>query len=94
MSLPDLVADNEAIKHCNHRIHIIMLLLTIFITLFYLYLGIGLLFGLWFVFKGVDQVDEQMHGTTWRTRLLLLPGTAALWVVLLNKWLKTRKHGS
>ncbi len=64
------------------------------ILTFYLYFGTGLFFGLWFVFKGVDQVDEQMHGTTWRTRLLLLPGTAALWVVLFNKWLKTRKHGS
>ncbi len=62
------------------------------LLLFYLYLGIGLLFGLWFVFKGVDQVDEQMHGAFWRTRLLLLPGTVGLWVVLLNKWLKARKH--
>lgn len=62
------------------------------VLLFYCYLGIGLLFGLWFVFKGVDQIDEQMHGASWRTRLLLLPGTVGLWVVLLNKWLKTRKH--
>lgn len=69
-----------------------MTFLTLLITLFYLYLGIGLLFGVWFVFKGVDKIDEQMHGTSWRTRLLLLPGTVGLWVVLLNKWLKTRKH--
>lgn len=71
-----------------------MTFLTILIRILYLYLGVGLLFGLWFVFKGVDRIDDQMHGTTWRTRLLLLPGTAGLWVVLLNKWLKTRKHDS
>lgn len=62
--------------------------------LFYGYLGLGLIFGLWFVFKGADQLDDQMHGVSWRTRLLLLPGSIALWGVLLNKWLKFRKHGS
>lgn len=71
-----------------------MTFLSLLITLFYIYLGIGVLFGFWFVFKGVDQLDEQMQGTTWRTRLLLLPGAAALWVILWSKWLKTRKHGS
>ncbi len=62
--------------------------------LFYAYLGLGLLFGLWFVFKGADQLDGSMHGAHWATRLLLLPGATALWIVLFNKWLKYRKHGS
>jgi uncharacterized membrane protein YphA (DoxX/SURF4 family) len=60
----------------------------------YLYFVLGLLFGLWFVFKGVDSIDHQMEGTTWITRLILLPGTVALWVILLYKWLKSSKHGS
>jgi hypothetical protein len=64
------------------------------ILIFYLYLAKGLLFGLWFVFSGIEQVDEQMKGASWRTRLLLLPGTVALWIVFLQKWLKTRDHGS
>lgn len=60
----------------------------------YAYLGLGLIFGLWFVFKGAEQMDKNMHGTSRATRLLLLPASIALWVVLLNKWLKQKKHGS
>lgn len=67
----------------------------LFVNLFYLYLGLGLLFALWFLFSGaIRRIDHQMQGASWRVRLLLLPGTAALWVVLLLKWLKTAKHGS
>lgn len=60
----------------------------------YTYLALGLIFGLWFVFKGAEQMDENMHGASRATRLLLLPASIALWVVLLNKWLKQKKHGS
>ncbi len=60
----------------------------------YTYLALGLIFGLWFVFKGAEQIDGNMHGASWPTRLLLLPAAIALWVVLLNKCLKQKKHGS
>lgn len=60
----------------------------------YAYLGLGLIFGLWFVFKGAEQMDKNMHGATWLTRFLLLPASIALWVVLLNKYLKHKQHGS
>jgi hypothetical protein len=62
--------------------------------LFYAYLSFGLVFGVWFVFKGAEQIDASMHGASWPTRLLLLPGSSALWVVLLRKWLKNHQHGS
>ena len=68
--------------------------LQILLFVLYGYLGLGLIFGLWFVFKGVEQIDENMHGASWPTRLLLLPASTALWVVLLNKWLKQKRHGS
>lgn len=71
-----------------------MIVAKIFVTLFYLYLSIGLLFGLWFVFRGADRLDHNMHGASWRTRLLLLPASMGLWVALLIKLLKTNKHGS
>ncbi len=71
-----------------------MIAAKIFVTLFYLYFGIGLLFGLWFVFRGADRLDHNMHGASWRARLLLLPASMGLWVVLLIKLLKTSKHGS
>lgn len=60
----------------------------------YAYLGLGLIFGLWFVFKGAEHIDENMHGASRATRLLLLPASIALWVVLLQKSLKQKKHGS
>lgn len=60
----------------------------LFVYLFYAYLLIGLVFGLWFVFKGVQQIDSGMEGAKWNLRLLLLPGSIALWVILLRKYLK------
>jgi len=66
----------------------------VILYLFYGYLGIGLVFGLWFVFKGAEQIDENMHGASWSTRLLLLPASTALWLALLNKYLKHKRHGS
>lgn len=53
--------------------------------LFYAYLAIGFVFGLWFVFRGIDRLDTDIHGSSWRTRLILLPGTVGLWPVLLRK---------
>lgn len=60
----------------------------------YAYLALGLIFGLWFVFKGAEQIDENMHGASWSTRLLLVPASAALWLLLLYKYLKQKRHGS
>lgn len=60
----------------------------------YAYLALGLIFGLWFVFKGAEQIDENMHGASWSTRLLLLPASTALWLTLLYKYLKQKRHGS
>ncbi len=68
-----------------------MLMAQIFAYAFYLYLLIGLLFAIWFTFRGVAKVDTAMKEASWKVRLLLLPGSMALWPVLLNKYLKTRK---
>lgn len=46
------------------------------------YLGLGLLFGLVFVVRGVERVDPSAHGGTWGFRLLIVPGCAALWPLL------------
>jgi len=55
--------------------------------IFYLYLLLGLLFGLWFVFRGASRVDPNMKEAGWILRLLLLPGTIGLWPIL---YLKTK----
>jgi len=59
----------------------------ILVWLFYGYFLIGILFGIWFVTKGVHKVDEGMVGVKKRLRLMLLPGAAALWPILLKKYL-------
>jgi len=55
------------------------------------YLLIGLLFALAFAVKGVQQVDHAAEGTGIGFRLLIIPGTVALWPILLRKWVKHKK---
>lgn len=54
-----------------------------------LYLGLGLVFGLAFIIKGAPAIDPAARGAGWGFRLTILPGAAALWPVLLAKWLRT-----
>lgn len=49
------------------------------------YAGIGLLFAVWFVFTGVGRLDPAAKDGPWGFRLLILPGTAALWPLLVRK---------
>lgn len=63
-----------------------MTIAIIFVDAFYLYLIAGLVFAVWFVAKGVDKIDAGMHDTSWKVRLLLLPGAALLWPFLLKKY--------
>lgn len=55
------------------------------IYLFYAYWLVGLVFGIWFVFRGAYRLDANLQGTGWGLRLMLLPGAAALWPVLLRR---------
>lgn len=71
-----------------------MMLAKLLLFAFYLYLLLGGFFGIWFVFRGAERIDPNLHGASWRTRLLLLPGSAAFWVILLVKWIKSDTHGS
>ncbi len=56
-----------------------------------LYLTVGLLFAIVFVFKGVQQIDSSAQGASFGFRLLILPGAAVLWPILLKKWLKRKQ---
>ena len=58
------------------------------VTALEVYLGIGLLFALLFVIWGVGRIDPQARGGTWGFRLLILPGTVALWPLLARRWLR------
>lgn len=64
-----------------------MIIAKIFIYTLYSYLALGALFALWFVPFGVNKLDEGMQHTSWKVRILLIPGSILLWTVLLNKYL-------
>lgn len=53
-----------------------------------LYLLAGALFALAFVAVGLTRIDPAAKGSHVGVRLLLLPGSAALWPVLLVRWLR------
>lgn len=54
------------------------------------YATIGLACGFAFVARGVNRVDPVAAHAGVGVRLLLLPGAAALWPVLLMKWWRAR----
>jgi hypothetical protein len=56
--------------------------------LFYLYAAIGLLFGVGFVIWGIERVDPAARGAGMGFRILVLPGVAALWPLMLARWLR------
>lgn len=57
------------------------------------YVGLGLLFGAFFAFKGAALLDPVAEGAPLGFRIILLPGAAALWPVLGLKLLR-RKEGT
>jgi len=61
---------------------------TIVVRAFYAYFLAGALFAVSFVVRGVRAVDAQARGTGLSFRLLLFPGVAAFWPLLLKRWLR------
>ena len=56
------------------------------LLLAYTIFGAG--FGVLFVVRGVDRIDPAAREGTWGFRLLILPGTVALWPWLLLRWVR------
>ena len=63
----------------------------IFVYLLYIYFGIGLVFMVFFLAKGIEKIDASVKGSSFRFRLLMVPGIVAFWPILLQKWLKLNK---
>ena len=55
------------------------------------YLGIGVLFALFFLTGAVGWFDPAAKGTSIGFRLIIFPGVVALWPIVLEKWLLVRK---
>jgi hypothetical protein len=51
------------------------------------YLVLGVVFALAFVIRGVAAIDPGARGMPRLARLLIVPGAAALWPLMLWKWL-------
>jgi hypothetical protein len=57
------------------------------------YLLCGLVVGVPFVLRGVDVVDEAAKSAPLGFRLLILPGSVALWPLVRARWIKSRRTG-
>ena len=57
-----------------------------FLILLGVYLACGLVFAVPFVFGGVNRVDPHARRGSWGFRLLIVPGTMAIWPLLLRRW--------
>jgi hypothetical protein len=60
----------------------------LFVWLAYSFCGLAL--GVPFVLRGVDRVDASTRGASIGFRLLILPGTVALWPLMAVIWIKAR----
>jgi hypothetical protein len=63
----------------------------IFSNLFLLYLLLGLVFAIAFLWRGAAKLDDKTKGSSWVFKALIIPGSMALWPVLLTKWIKNAK---
>jgi len=57
-----------------------------FLMLLAAYLTCGLVFAVPFVLVGVKRIDPHATHGSWGFRLLVIPGTMALWPLLLKRW--------
>ena len=53
-----------------------------------IYLALGALFAIAFVIRGCSAIDPTAKGAGVGFRMLIFPASAALWPLLLTKWLK------
>lgn len=59
-----------------------------FLILIGIYLSVGLVFAIGFVCFGAGRVDPHAKAGTWGFRLFIIPGAAALWPLLLSRWVR------
>ena len=62
-------------------------LTTVLVNALYLYGIAGLVFAIVFVITGVKRIDSQAIGSGVGFRVLIFPGAAALWPLLLRRWI-------
>jgi len=65
-----------------------LLLANIMVLAVSIYLGIGLLFSIPFVFAGAGRIDSTAREATLGFKLIIIPGSMALWPLLAWRWIK------
>ncbi len=65
-----------------------MLAAVILVDLLEAYLALGLLFAAVFLALGISRVDSAAKCSGLGFKLIVLPGAAALWPVLLARWIR------
>ncbi len=63
-------------------------LVNIFLYGLLLYVALGLVFSVFFYWKGARIIDEGTAGTPWHFKLIIFPGVILFWMVLFIKYLK------
>ena len=66
------------------------IIINIFLGILGIYFIVGLLFGLYFIFKGAAKVDPIMKDTKKSVRVLLFPGIIATWPFLIQRLFKSK----
>ena len=67
------------------------LIVNLFVMLLSAYAGAGLLFAIAFVTWGIERVDAQAKGAGLGFRLIVVPGVAALWPLMLRRWMRDER---
>lgn len=60
--------------------------ITYMLWLFLLYISLGIIFCIAFLIKGIDTIDENVPGSSWGFKIIIIPGVILLWPALLKKW--------
>jgi hypothetical protein len=68
-----------------------MFVIELMVNIALLYAAIGLVFAVVFVIAGVGRIDAAAKGAPFTFRLLIIPGAAALWPMLLMRWVRGRQ---
>ncbi|MEM9326777.1 MAG: hypothetical protein AAGA85_14020 [Bacteroidota bacterium] len=49
-----------------------------------LYLALGVVFAMYFYWRGAREIDQGTEGTPWHFKLIIAPGVILLWPALLR----------
>ena len=65
-------------------------IITIIVNVIGIYLALGVVFSLVFLWKGLDKVDGNVKGAGWFFKVLIFPGMIIFWVLFFKKWIKIK----